>query len=213
LGLKDIKSVYKTFLPLHKDQLLSATPTVIKDIQFLHELELYYSPAPFPIRGEVWKSSFRLKGQAVFQNLLVTVHIFFDPQSLNNVVFSYALPSFTLAHQNVKFLSPMEFLQEVPKDLESLMRTMGPPTIEIEVPTNGKGQNVEYELKGIFSAFSIKDYGIAKIKGNQLTMGIKGKMFEGVFNSSLDLVAYLDNSQPGRVKGNITLDNRVRELE
>ena len=66
-----------------------------------------------------------------FHGVTSQVRIVMDPDYLSYLYFTIVLPSFSISQENIKFLSPVEYIDVLDDSTKAILNAFGPPKIEM----------------------------------------------------------------------------------
>jgi len=153
----NLSHFFKMFYPTLADKIKAVTPAHIREQPFLNNfLELKYESGKVAINGHEIVGAYTFEGLVDFHGVLSQVRIVLDPDTQTYLYFSYLLPSLTMSHGNIKFLSPLDYLESLHSDpsIKAILETFGAPKIEIELPLASLSTQktpVKFILRGVVS--------------------------------------------------------------
>lgn len=81
-----------------------------------------------------------------------------DPDQLKDLYFTLMLPSFSMSHENVKFLSPLSYIDPITAETRAILDIFGNPKIEIQVPLDEISKSrsmIKFNLRSVANVFEI----------------------------------------------------------
>jgi hypothetical protein len=100
------------FFPQIAEKLVSITPLSITEPIFINTfLQMIYEPEEVKINGASLQGAFIFEGLLNFHGVIANVRMVMDPDTQKYLFYTLVMPSFALSKNNIKFLSPYEYIE------------------------------------------------------------------------------------------------------
>eukprot|EP00347_Sterkiella_histriomuscorum_P015912 403355213 len=202
LNLVNLKQFYQIFFNKIADQLTKLTPENVREQELIsHQVDLIYEPGNVYINGVQLTGAFIFNGLMNFHGLTSHIKIVMDPDYQKYLYFSIILPSFSISQQNIKFLSPLEYIDVLEDDQKAILNAFGAPKIEMQIPIEEISQgNTRFSIRGMISIMGMHQLVTADLDQQRLNVRMQGYPFKGLYKMDFKVQTII---QQGHISENI----------
>ncbi|CDW74137.1 UNKNOWN [Stylonychia lemnae] len=197
LNLINLKQFYQIFFSGIAEKLTSITPDNIRDQPIInHQVDLFYDPKKVYINGVELTGAFNFNGLIDFHGLTSNIRIVMDPDYQKYLYFTIVLPSFSISQENIKFLSPVEYIEVLDDSTKAILNAFGAPKIEMQIPIeNINNQFIKFSMRGVVSIMEMQQLITAEIDNQKMTFSLVGNPFHGIFRAYFKFTSIISTGQ------------------